>query len=107
MISDELVERTRTQQREAEAALRAKRDAQAHGDADGELARLAQALADLGRRASELRQVHALWPVRVSVRPMPADNTCSFQGTVSRKKEERTLGVGCRRPAQRQACGST
>lgn len=60
VISDELVERTRVQQREAEATLRAKRDAQAHGDADGELARLAQALTDLGRRASELRQVHAL-----------------------------------------------
>ena len=63
VISDELVERTRTQQREAEAALRAKRDAQARGDADGELARLAQALADLGRRASELRQARALLPV--------------------------------------------
>ena len=63
VISDELVERARTQQREAEAALRAKRDAQARGDADGELARLAQALADLGRRASELRQVRALLPI--------------------------------------------
>ncbi|KAK9845385.1 hypothetical protein WJX81_005219 [Elliptochloris bilobata] len=56
VVTDELVERARARQRECEAALRAKRDAQAHADADGELARHSQALADLGRRASELRQ---------------------------------------------------